>query len=484
MKTAKHAAVPPRVAGLFSEAVEAFTQQRHGDAKRMLDEARPFLANDADYLRLRGVVLAHLGQPQDALTCLRKAVGRAPSDPANHLNLADHYRTLGQDALALQHYRKVLDLDPGSDHARGAYTELAVQTGEFASRDQIHAFVGDRPELLMGAAIAMGRRGDKDEAIRLMEMVVALAPRWTDAVAMLRKSCCERVNSWHFPMMRDTARNDAYEQALRKVVGPATHVLEIGTGSGLLAMLAARAGAARVTTCEAVGVLAETAGIIVRANNLGDRIAVINKRSYDLQPGRDMPRRADLLIAEIIGDELLSEGVLGATLDAKRRLLTEGATLIPCRIASMSMLVAGDDLRQLTSVDRVSGFDLSAFNRFTPSGLPLHEGQCRPQRLSETVTAFDFDLRDDLFRPEERLLRYPVTADGTCIGVLQWIRLYVDDEIILENAPVADFRASGWRPYLFPFAAPVTVTAGQTLPVRAKHNLESQTFQYFDSDRA
>ena len=51
-------------------------------------------------------------------------------------------------------------------------------------------------------------------------------------------------------------------RAIRRVVRPGIHVLEISTGGGLLAMFAAQAGA-RVTTCEAHPTIATTARAIV-----------------------------------------------------------------------------------------------------------------------------------------------------------------------------------------------------------------------------
>src|SRR5262249_49589727 len=77
---------------------------------------------------------------------------------------------------------------------------------------------------------------------------------------------------WHVPMMNEDARNRPYFEALKAAVGPDTLVFEIGTGSGLLAMMAARLGAREVVSCEAVRLGADTARRIVSHNQLRDRL--------------------------------------------------------------------------------------------------------------------------------------------------------------------------------------------------------------------
>lgn len=52
----------------------------------------------------------------------------------------------------------------------------------------------------------------------------------------------ETANDFHYAMVNDHPRNDFYRQSLAAVVNSDTHVLEIGTGSGLLAMIAAKQG--------------------------------------------------------------------------------------------------------------------------------------------------------------------------------------------------------------------------------------------------
>ena len=67
------------------------------------------------------------------------------------------------------------------------------------------------------------------------------------------------VERWHFPMINDERRNRAYDAAIKKCMGDAEstsqghRVVDIGGGSGLLAMMSARAGADQVVTVERVG---------------------------------------------------------------------------------------------------------------------------------------------------------------------------------------------------------------------------------------
>ena len=102
---------------------------------------------------------------------------------------------------------------------------------------------------------------------------------------------------WHIPMLNDRRRNDAFERAIRAAIekaGKDALVLDIGTGSGLLSMMAARAGARKIVTCERVPVIAETAERIVAANGYDRQINVVNKGSNELVVGRDIPSRADM----------------------------------------------------------------------------------------------------------------------------------------------------------------------------------------------
>ena len=138
-----------------------------------------------------------------------------------------------------------------------------------------------------------------------------------------------RTSGWadpveHARMLHDERRTGDYVSALTAAVRPNDVVLDIGTGSGVLAVAAARAGARRVYAVEASDI-AEVAQRVFVVNGVEDQVTLL--------PGwsrlTELPEQADLLVAEVIGNEPLEEEILETTLDARRRLLKPGARMIP-----------------------------------------------------------------------------------------------------------------------------------------------------------
>jgi protein arginine N-methyltransferase 1 len=128
----------------------------------------------------------------------------------------------------------------------------------------------------------------------------------------------------HARMLHDDRRTRDFIAALTAAVQPGDVVLDIGTGSGVLAMALARTGAKRVYAVEASDIAAVAARVF-EANGVADRVTLVPGWSRQI----DLPERADLLVAEIIGNEPFEEEILETTLDARRRLLKPGARLVP-----------------------------------------------------------------------------------------------------------------------------------------------------------
>lgn len=101
----------------------------------------------------------------------------------------------------------------------------------------------------------------------------------------------ELLASSYGDMLHDAERNELYGGAITDAVrrlteragGRPPRVLDIGTGTGLLAMMAVDAGAADVTAYEAFDPMADVAARVLEANGMTDRITLVRARSTDVE---------------------------------------------------------------------------------------------------------------------------------------------------------------------------------------------------------
>lgn len=277
------------------------------------------------------------------------------------------------------------------------------------------------------------------------------------------------VPRWHFPMLHDEARTDVYARALSRFVTPETTVLEIGSGSGIIAMLAARAGARHVYTCEATPLLADVARENVAANGLGERVTVISKPSTELVVGRDIPGPADLLVSELLDNNLLGELAIPTLEDAKLRLLAENARILPAVIGLRGCLVERGPWSDRCWVGEVRGLDLRALNRLAPVRVPVPVTDLSLDgSLSEPVDLLRLDFVVDSHFPSATTnVPVEVRQGGSAWGVLHWLRLEFGDGIELDLAPP---MRSVWHPVFHAFLKPLPVSSGDEVRLTVAHD--------------
>ena len=148
-------------------------------------------------------------------------------------------------------------------------------------------------------------------------------------------------------MLHDDRRTSDYLAAIAAAVRPGDVVLDIGTGSGVLAVAAARAGARRVYAVEASDI-AGVAERVFAAN--GVRTASRSSRGWSREI--ELPEPADLLVSEVIGSEPLEEEILETTLDARRRLLKPRRTADPADADAAGAAAAPSGRRGEAARDR------------------------------------------------------------------------------------------------------------------------------------
>ncbi|NXS98615.1 ANM7 methyltransferase, partial [Jacana jacana] len=157
----------------------------------------------------------------------------------------------------------------------------------------------------------------------------------------------EIARSRYADMLHDKDRNVKYYQGICAAVsrvkerGEKAIVLDIGTGTGLLSMMAASAGADFCYAVEVFKPMANAAVKIVEKNGFCDKIKVINKHSTEVTvgPDGDMQCRANILVTELFDTELIGEGALPAYEHAHRHLVQEGCEAVPHRATVYVQLV-------------------------------------------------------------------------------------------------------------------------------------------------
>ncbi len=137
--------------------------------------------------------------------------------------------------------------------------------------------------------------------------------------------------------------------AIERYVRRGTTVIDVGTGSGILAVAAARLGAPRVLAIDTDPVAVAVAGHNVRTNRVADRVYV--RSGVGLVRVR---RRADLIVANLTAD------TLPAIFDGVRRCLAArgrfvGSGFGGARVKDVMRAMAGAGLRPV-QVDRLRGW--------------------------------------------------------------------------------------------------------------------------------
>lgn len=456
--------------------------KRYAEAEKRFREA---LALDPDYVQALNnlaVCLLERGRPEEAAPFCRKAVALSPNFFEAHNNLGNIHKELGLTAEAEEDYRQAILFNPDFPQAHYNLGTVQLENGQMgkakASFRQALQIKPDYIEALCGLGNILSKQGRFSRALARYEKCLDFDPRCVTALEGLNRLRSQQVPLWHVPMMNDAPRNDAYKAALANAVDHETEVLEIGTGAGLLAMMAARQGANRVTTCEAVPEIAEMAQTIIADNGFDAKVNVIPKLSTRLEIGTDMDRRADVLVSEILSSEFLGEGVLSSIEDAKRRLLKPGGRIIPARGSIRIALCGGEDIERIVRVGEVDGFDLGRFNDIVPRKQYINRGWLDFELLTDecSVFAFDFEGTDRFPAHEEKKLEVVVRKGGRCCGIVQWIRLEMDDRVVFENHPAGTNPASGWQLCLYVLPEVVEVQPGRIAGIRAIHDRNTPWF--------
>lgn len=271
----------------------------------------------------------------------------------------------------------------------------------------------------------------------------------------------------HEEMLSDSVRVEAYHRGIQRNVRPGDIVLDLGTGTGLLAFMASRAGAEKVYAVEQSGFI-DVAREIGHHNGFTN-IEFVQANSREFTP----PEPIDVVLHEQMGDELFNENMLQNVLDLRDRVLAPGGRLLPARfrlfVEPVSMR-ASMRVRRFWNIGLPGGIDLSAMER-SPVAARFDTGRneqlwARPGSVETTVDSPEPILEFDLHTlegltslPTDHVVERTASADTIVDGSCVWFEARFDDATTLSTSPLDPVTSWGNRM----FRLDREVTAGETL---------------------
>ena len=332
--------------------------------------------------------------------------------------------------------------------------------------------------------VLLKKQGNPVEAIEAYKKALGSDPSNVEVLQRLDTVKSHAVPTWHVPMMNDVSRNEAYFKALNLAIRGNEVVLDIGTGAGLLSMMAADCGAKEIITCEVSRPISKVAEKIVQKNGFDKKIKIFNKNSKDLIIGEDIIGLADVLVSEVLASTFVGEGIQDTVLDAKKRLLKKNGKMIPQGGSIMIALIENTGkLSKELFVNNASGYDIKYFNSLMINKY-LITLEDEPVFLSDPIEVFNFDFCnfEEIYK-EIKSIDVEVNKEGACAGVIQWINIKLYDDIEYENNPIEMHKSnsvSGWKTPIYKFDNPINVTKGQSVKIQSILEKDNIWFQLLD----
>ncbi|XP_038076266.1 protein arginine N-methyltransferase 3-like isoform X2 [Patiria miniata] len=163
----------------------------------------------------------------------------------------------------------------------------------------------------------------------------------------------------HEEMLKDKVRTESYRDFIydNQHIFKNKVVLDVGCGTGILSMFAARAGAEHVIGVDQSEIIYQAMDI-VRQNKLEDNITLIKGRVEDISIPVD---KVDVIISEWMGYFLLFESMLDTVLYARDKYLAEGGMVYPdlCTLSLVAISDSESHASRIAFWDDVYGFKMT-----------------------------------------------------------------------------------------------------------------------------
>ncbi len=255
----------------------------------------------------------------------------------------------------------------------------------------------------------------------------------------------------HEEMIKDKIRTGSYKKAIEnnKIIFKDKIVLDIGSGTGILSIFAAKAGAKHVYGIEYADI-ADYSKEIIKQNNLSDKITIIQSKVEEAILPVD---KVDIIISEWMGYFLLYESMLDTLLFARDKWLKKDGYLLPDK-AQIYLAGIQDSLykyNKIDSWDNVYGFNFSVLKN-PALAEPIIDNFPNNNIISNSCKIFDIDLYTVKVEDLDFSAGYEIifNKDDIFNGFVTWFDVEFDkipNKITLSTSPYEP--STHWKQVMF-----------------------------------
>ncbi|KAI0316507.1 protein arginine N-methyltransferase [Amylostereum chailletii] len=266
-------------------------------------------------------------------------------------------------------------------------------------------------------------------------------------------------------MLKDTVRTGSYRAAI--INNPHLFkdktVLDVGCGTGILSMFAAKAGAKHVVGIDMSNII-DQAQKIIHANGFSETITLVKGKLEETE----LPiQQFDIIISEWMGYFLLYESMLDTVLDARDKYLKPGGLIFPDRATMYVAAIEDQDYKdeKINFWDNVYGFDYSCIK-----DIALREPLVDTVELKAVVTDPCVLKRIDLTTVKKEDLAFTApfklkaTRNDYIHAFLAWFDVSFDcthKKVSFSTGPHAKY--THWKQTVFYTPSTVTIGEGEEL---------------------
>lgn len=267
----------------------------------------------------------------------------------------------------------------------------------------------------------------------------------------------------HHDMLSDYVRTASYRDAIldNGAIFKDKTVLDLGCGTAILSMFAARAGAKEVISVDQSDIIYQAMDI-VRRNKI-DNIKFVKGRLED----SELPvEKVDIIVSEWMGYFLLFEGMMDSVIYARKQYLKEGGFILPNR-CNISLAGYGDLERHNEFIGfwkDVYGFDMSCMKKEVLREATVEV--CKPEHVITNANIIaNFDLMEvDVDCPNFSYdFDLTVKRDCTLTALVGYFDTFFELPEHVEFSTSPYTKPTHWKQTLFYVEEPIQVRANQQI---------------------